>query len=70
MKSCKAMSQPFDGHCRVLRERPEHEPLTHQACRDNSSTYNTTLGLGLNVQLENSIAWGERKLGKFKGTKW
>lgn len=38
------------------RETPECERRSAQ--RDGSSTYNAILGLGFNVQLQNSIAWG------------
>lgn len=40
-----------------------------QAYREHNGTYNTTLGLGLNVQFQNSIAWGGKTSGNFKKEK-
>lgn len=63
MKCCEVVSQPSDLHHSVPRERPEHETVTRQANRDNCGTYNTTLGLGLNIELQSSVAWGGRTRG-------
>lgn len=47
------------------RERPDGESNT-SGLQDSGSTYNAALGLGLNIQFQDSIAWGKREFGKFK----
>lgn len=69
----RAMSQPaLSGSPTLQHSEREREGGLSVKVRntsgfqDSRSTYNAALGLGLNIQFQDSIAWGEREFGKFK----